>query len=603
MVRRFINVVTAFLLAATAFPQAFGRFGYSSNVSVSGFAVNAEGFTVNNPRAETFRFESPSKLWRPLLTSDMSQTVLMSGVGRSPLKFRTDLTAMGFSLYFQYGFGLKLTSITKPFVSWTEGSAGPDIPTPPVKWILVSFREDQPPVLLSFYGKNIAVRLEGRSGSWFLRSEQPFEGWVRVVAPFGGIGKPASSAASLGELVESVRKNESFLTGPIPKLIRTTYDESLSSVTVAWQFDQPGAVVPYPAILAPLAGYMVTIQSKTTRTTAVDETGPVTVTAEPVLRMTFPVRRIPTGRGLSVGKLTEELIATASPIDIPSIYELALANLLGQREKVIRQGASDCLNGYMANAKYEIEPFTNQRLPYSADGTGVDLLAAHALLMQSTITPVQATSEPNSLLTSVLFRRDWGSWMIWTPNPEISRRATALSAIAAAVCPEPERRLEGAMLQAGLVGQTGLQIWKKRQGLDGGEAPKFLETALGLRNSLFSGSAREPREDGFLKMLQSEVRVYGDIGLVTELKNGELVASWDSPDGQPTTVVFASAYPLEINDGTNTSITRSNEALGFTVVRCTPVKPGRCELIIVPPSWAKPLPGTVNAPRYSEVNR
>ncbi len=600
--RRLISACAALFIAACAPAQAFGRFGYSPDISIPAFTITKEGFRVNHPRAEIFAFETPSKAWRPAVTSDVSQTILLSGVGRMPAKLRADLYAPGFSLYFQYGFGFKIGSITKPFVSWVEGSVGPDIPTPPVKWLLISFKDDQPPVLLSFYGKEIPVRLQGRSGDWFLRSEQPFEGWVRVVAPFGVTGKPASTAASLGELVQAVKKNEAALTGPIPKLVKTTYDESLTSVTVAWQFDQPGAVVPYPAILAPLGGYPVTVHSKTVRTDALDENGPLTVTAEPTLRMTFPVRRVPTGRGISIGKLREMLISTASPIDIPSVCELAMANLLGQREKEIRQGADESMNGYLSTAKYEVEPFTNQRLPYAANGAGIDLAAAHALLMQSITTPVQATSEPNSLLSSVLLRRDWLTWRIWTPNAEISRRSSAIAAVAAAVCPEAERRLQGALLQAGLAGERGLGVWRRRQGQSSTETP-MLETMLGLRNSLFSSTSREPREDGFLKMLQSELRVYGDIGLVTELRNGELIASWDSAEGQPVTVVFASAYPIEINDGTNCSITRSEEALGFTVVRCSPVKPGRCELQITTPAWAKPLPGTVDPPRFSEVVR
>ncbi|MBX3119976.1 MAG: hypothetical protein KF784_13000 [Fimbriimonadaceae bacterium] len=598
---RFISAVTAVLLAAITSSQAFGRFGYTPNVRVPGFIVTTEGFNVDNPKADVFKFEAPSKMWRPVLTSDTSQTVLLSGVGRMPAKLRTDLWGMGFSLYFQYGFGLHLSTISKPYVSWAEGSAGPDIPTPPAKWVLISFREGQPPVLLSFYGKALSVKLSGRAGDWVLRSEEPYDGWVRVVAPFGFESRSASSAASLGELVATVKKHEAVMTGPIPKVTGVTTDDSLTSVTVNWEFDGPGAVVPSPAILAPLGGYPVTIHSRTTRLPGMDENGPITISDDPRIRMTFPVRRIPTGRGLSIGKSGEELIATASPIDIPSVFELALANLVGQREKVIRQGAGESLNAYLGGARYEIEPFTNQRLPYSPDGTGIDLAAAQALLMQSTMTPVQATSEPNSLLTSVLFRRDWATWTIWTPNPQISRRATALAALAAAICPEPERRLQAGLLQAGLASQRGLQVWRRRQSLDDGDPAQLLEVALGLRNSIFSGTAREPREDGFLKVLQSEIRIYGDIGLVTELKNRELVAKWDSPDGQPTTLVFASAYPIEINDGTNTSISRSEEALGFTVVRCAPVKAGPCELIITTPSWAKSLPANVAPPRYTEV--
>src|SRR5262249_5753733 len=148
----------------------------------------------------------------------------------------------------------------------------------------------------------------------------------------------------------------------------------------------------------------------------------------------------------------------------PSVAELAFANLPASRDTQTKETAEEALTEYLGEAKYTTEPYSNQQLPYTADGAGLDLAAAHALLMQSTITTVKATSEPNSLLTSVLWRRDWRTWTIWTPDLDLSRRAEALGALAAALCPEPARRLDAAMLEAGLASQEGLKVWQARNG-------------------------------------------------------------------------------------------------------------------------------------------
>lgn len=595
--RRSISVAALVLLAAAAFAQPFGRFGYVEKIDVPEFDLDRTGFRVRHDRADRFGFEEPSKVWNPVETTDLAQVILFSGIGRSPLKARVDLFAAGFSLYFQNGIGFKLGSTSAPYLTWAEGSVGPGVPTPNLKWVLVSFRDAQPPVLIALMGPAAAFEITGKAGDWRLRTSGLYRGWTRITAPIGLRAQAANSAASLGELKKRVLSMLPFLTEPIPKLTRIDITDEPAAVTASWVFDRPYALIPTPAVLANLGGYPLKLESPTVRIDSSDPAGPLSVTTTPFLSIRFPVLRIPTGRSLALGAPKQPAIGTVSPIDTASVAELSLANLPACRDVLTREAAEETMSKYLSEAAYSVEPYTNQRLPYAADGSGLDVAAAQALLMQSTITTVKATSEPNSLLTSVMWRRDWRTWRIWSPDPAVSRRAGALAALAGALCPEPSRRLDAAMLEAGLAAEAGLAIWQKRNGFS---APDKLPSApwSGLRKALFLYANPPPADEGFVRSLLSEIRVYGESAVSASPKNGGIALAWKAESSQPVSLMLASAYPIEISPSQNLASAAAEEALGFTVIRCVPEGAGPCELLVKTPEWASPLPPYVDAPRY-----
>jgi hypothetical protein len=231
----------------------------------------------------------------------------------------------------------------------------------------------------------------------------------------------------------------------------------------------------------------------------------------------------------------------------------------------------------------------------------LDLAAVHALLLQSTTTAERATSEPNSLLTSVSWRRDWYTWRLWCPDSALARRAAALAALAGAICPEPSRRAEAGMLQAGLSAERGLAVWQRRL-TPQSPIPKLLEAALPLRASFF---ALEPPVDdgGFFRSLLSEIRVYGEQAVSASLREGSIVVGWGTRDLSPKALILASAYPIQVSEGGNVTISEASEALGFTVIRYTPKEPGRCEIVLKKPEWAAALPSAADPPRYEESVR
>ena len=600
MARRTISALVVAIVAVAAQAQAFGRFGYSETVDIPTFTVTKDGFRIKHDRADMFRFAEPAKRWRALLTSDLSQTVSLGAQEGNPEKARFDLLGAGFSLYFRSGMSLRLSSTAGPYITWHEGSAGPGVPTPKVDWLLISFRDSQPPVLLTLQGAKAAFQVKGRSGDWRLESEEPLAAWVRVVAPSGLLPQATNSAAALGELKGRVQKNLKYFLGPVPKLVDLKLESDETGVSATWEFDRPYAIVPMAASLAALGGYPLRMSSSTIRIDSSDPDGPVSVLTDTQMSIRFPVRRVPTGRALTLGMPSIPPTGTISPLDVEGVSELALLNLLALRDDLARETADETLTKYLGEANYTTEPHTNQRLPFGENGEGIDLAAAQALLMQSTISTVKATSEPNSLLTSVRWRRDWRTWQIWTPDSAVSLRAGSLAALAAALCPEPMRRLDAAMLEAGLAARKGLQVWRTRTGFTPGPEPEFGPLG-GLRRAIFTYRSKTPEDDAFLGAVMSEIRVYGDRQVWAETKNGAIHLRWQAEDTKPMSIILASAYPLTATPTENLAQAFAEDALGFTVIRATAKERGLCEIRIGAPDWAGQIPKFVDPPRFREA--
>jgi hypothetical protein len=584
--------------------QAFGRFGYERRVVVPAFTVDGAGFSLNGPDAESFQFEAPSQVWSCQAMSAYGETVNLSGIGRSPVKLKADLWAPGFAVYLQHGLALKVRSKLCPYLSWTEGSVGPDVPTPKCPWVLVSFQDRLPPVLLAFVSRPEALRLVGKEGDWTLETESRYEGWVRIVAPCGLTPQKATSAEELGKLVAVVGRDADRWTQPAPQLQSFSVQDGATSVTATWSFDKPGAVVPVAAVLAPLGGYPVEIESKTERLNAANECGPVTLCSDPKLVVKFPVRRLPTGRSLPIGEISPASAATEERGDpISATVESAFANLQAARPATARSEAEDALASYLTAANYVLEPFTGQRLPFAASGSGADEAAAYAVLMQALYSTVSATSEANALLTSLSWRRDAYLWTFWSEDPVVERRTGALAALAGALCPEPARRAEGAMFEAGVAARRGLWVWRSRLDPEV-KAPALIEPVEAVRDAFFLSKRPGETEDAFAASLFSDIRVYGEQRvLLASLQAGGFRLAWSATAGQPDTLTLASAYPLEITARSVFDDFTVSQALGFTIVRFKPKSAGQSEAVLKIPSWALPLPSASGPPRYSETAR
>jgi hypothetical protein len=594
----FLSLLLLLLPASLLYAQAFGRFGYAQLPRVDGLSVEPTFVAVAANSADHLRFEHPASMWGPVATSDFEQTISFGKDQFSPAKIRITLSAPGVSMYCPNGLRFHLSTPSSPYLTWVEGSVSNGVPTPASDWLVLSFATKQPPLIFGFPSAPCSMRIDGRAGDWTL-SFSPLKGWVRVGPLLGIRGVSANTAFTLGQLSEQAAKQADLYTMLPPKLLGLSVESDLESVTATWRFDRPGAVLPTAAALADLGGYPIKIQSPFHRVEFDDPDGPLNVLSTRELRVRFPVKRVPTGRGVGIGAHEEEPLGTAAPNDIPSVVELALENLVASRSHLSQVTGQETFDEFFNQAEYATEPWTRQQLPYAATGRGIDLCAAHALLEQALSNASQTKSDQNSLLTSVDWRRDWLTWRLSVDDPLVARRAAALAALAGALCPEPERRLDAAMLEAGLAAERGLLIWRSHRDASL-KVPALLEAEYGLRQALFSLTGPKDKDDMFIQQVLSPIRVYGDVALSATQASGKLKLSWPVVESKPSHLSLASGFPVDLLRGGNFSRFKVGQTLGLTELHYIPEFSGDCWAFLTGPPWVKPLPPSLPVPPYSE---
>jgi hypothetical protein len=590
---RFSILLLLSYCAGQAGAQAFGRFGYAEHPNISGMNLDESGFSARHPRADRIKFTSKSKTWRPLTCSWDGMTVLLDGKAGSPQKIQYCLTAPGVTMYFSQGMRLGLSSTAAPYLSWAQGSVTNGVPTPAAKWLVLSFRDDQPPIAFGFPDGACSLQVSGKPGSWIVQSSLGFKGWVRVGLPMGTQGLAANTAGSLGRLAETMASEAALWTHRPEPLPRPTIESDSRSLIATWTFAAQGAIVPRAAVFASWGGDPVQVLSRVIRLNMTTEDGPVDVAAGNTIQVRFPCRRVPSGRFVAEGPAPVDPIGTASPIDIPSIIDLANESMSSSRDSLVGKAAEDTLSEYLAQAAYAKEPWTQAQLPYAADGNGYDIAAAQAYLMQAIENSQKGNQEPNSLLTSVAWRQDWWSWLPANMDAVRARRAALIASVAGAMCPEPEYRLTAAMFQAGAAAERGIALWNLRRGLIPSEQ-QFIEPLLGVRQALYSiGNVRGADYDFGLMML-SPVRVYGP--QVVNCEQGML--SWTAVDDAVAKLDLASGFPISVIPAANLAQCTSRGALGMLEVTYAPGAPGACQLKL--DLGGQALPKAVTPPRYSE---
>ncbi|RYG39389.1 hypothetical protein EON81_01260 [bacterium] len=565
-------------LFAGAGAQGFGRFGYTDRPVMPDLQLTPEG-------VGPILFDVPAPAWKVVVADETGATIGLGQGENGPSKARLSLLSSGIGLWFPKGLRLRINSIAAPYLTWPGGSVRNGVPTPSAPWLALSFGENAPPLILGFPSRPAALRIEGKPGSWTLEGPADFEGWLRVALPLGTRQITTNSSAALGKLAVQAAAFAPLVTGTMPTLMGTTVAADEAGVTATWRFDAPNALVPPAAFMASIGGSSLRVLSKVERPDAITAEGPLSFVKGKELTIRFPARRIPTGRAIGVGGQPRP-IATVSPFDAPSVAELAFENLLATADTSARTTAEAATGEWIGQAASAPEPNTGQTLLYGPNGEGIELAAAHALLSQSLVTSRRATSEANSLLTSLVWRRDWATWRLWLPDEALVRRTGALAALAAAICPEPERRLDAALFEAGLAAQKGFDVWKRRRGEIVSEPVR--EELFGPMRSTLFGKGKDP----FTVLLQSPLRIYGDASLRAETREAGICLSWPVVDVKAGVVALASGYPIQISALANLGQFRLAQALGFSEIRYLPETAGTCEILMTPsgslPAWVPP---------------
>lgn len=576
--------------ATLAVGQSFGRFGYSSVPQAPGFRIFEEGFRAQNVSSDLLRFASR---WSGKAAEVNERTATYVGEHRNgnPLKMRVDLRRPGFELYFPLGFRFTVSSTQSPYLTWPEGSAGADVPIPASKWFMLSFRTRQPPILFVFDGPPVSVKITGKAGNWTIENTGRYDGWIRVCLPLGARNADLSTAAQLGQAVITIQEDESFWTQKTPSLLDFRIRSDQDGITAVWTFDRPGAVVPAAALLSRAGGYPIQILSGIRVTSAEIWDGAIAYTTEPKLAITFPMRRIPTGRALTIDARDPPSITGDA---IPALVELALSNLVASNGAVLAKDIDERLDRYREAAVYTKEPNTGQRHPFDAAGTDFDGFAARVLLWQSQLHARGLPSTDNEWLRSASSRIDWFSWMPWMSDQVVSRRAAALLAIAGALCQEPERRLMGAMLQAGLCSQRGLRLYRQRRGFP--ELPyDLVEPMYSLRSGLYLMGP-----NAFVRSLASEVRVISDVRIRAEQEEGSVMIWWVPSSLQQHDIRFLIGRPVTARPTDNLLSLFATESLGELTLSYRAATLSECSASLLSPGWVTPLPAAQTVPRYSE---
>lgn len=597
--RPLLTSALAFLIMTGLGAQAFGRFGYSVVPVIPGFSLDKAGFRAKQPRADRLTFAAPAEQWKPIDVSSVSTTYALGGKNRAPSKLRVNLLAPGFELYFANGFSLDVSTLQGPYLTWADASIGPPNPTPEVPWVALSFSDAQPPILLSFEGKSCGVRITGKSGQWRIENATAFQGWVRVALPLGIVPMAATEVSQLGTLAQAVKSHDVFWNRPAPQIVSTSIKEDIDSLTATWTYDRPGVLVSTGLLLANLGGYSPTITSITRRIEAPTEEGPISYCIDSKLVVRFPIRRIPSGRSLTVGEAPSGEIGALSPFDISSVVRLALMNLIASGDDVAFSSADGILSDYLLGARYEEEPITGQKMPFEVNGKGLDAASAQALLTQALQLSRGVQAEPNSVLTSVLWLLDPASLRLWSTDALVARRSGALAAIACALSADPNVRLQGALLESGIAAERGLGIWKLDKRWE--KKPLVLiEPLQGLRDGLFFADTDKTGDDPFTLSLLSEVRLMRGPGLSATQTGNTATIKWAHKRNPANPMVFASGFPIAFSKGKNIKSIETSPSFGLTVLSYEPESRGECQIGIQMPIWARPLPKTVTVPSYSE---
>jgi len=575
------------LLGSIASPQAYGRFGFRALPNPPGFTLEPQGFRVSGVGADLCRFAAPLTGFKPTAVNDRKVVFEGPVAADLPSVLRTNLSAPGFDGLFGSGFSLHFSTNVSPLLSWSEGTVDAGLPTPPSKWAVLSFDDKQPPVLLVFE-KPVSLMVSGKAGDFKLGTAEPYKGWVRFCLP-SGQRAAASTAHDLGLVTKEVLKHEKFWTSQPPELLNVDVRQEDDHIVAVWTFDKPNAVVPVGALFARQGGYPLRSLTGVVETSADLFDGPVAYCPETKMSITFPCRRVPLGRPLVVGQTTFDVPATVSGLDFEGVASLALATLVADRPTTLvdmMRGVSDEYSHGLLASK---EPLTDSPQMLGADGQGIDLLAAHALAVQTTAWGEGQDSLRNPWLADVLKRRDWWTWTLVADDLKQARRAAALACVAAELCPEIDRRLSAAMLNAGLASQVVLQAYRAKRGFPalvaGTEQP--LER---LRRGLFSEGPAPLVTDPSLASLFAKVRVLSSTQVhVTEEKGG-YVLWWEPQTTGQADLLLASAWPFEVEPRQNLASVVPQPAVGTMVLRFKPLGKGACSVFMRFPKYAEPLP-------------
>ena len=578
--------------------QGFGRFGYTKYPQIPGFEFSDEGFKVKSPGSDRIRFSAPLKSFNRVLVNPYRVVALTDGGPGKPSKLRFDLADYGFSMYFSQGIELKVSSSASPFLTWKEGSTGNGVPTPDADWVALSFQDRQPALVFGFPEDKTGLTVTGELGAWTIKSKPGYKGWVRVCLPFGTEPYQATTARAVGRLSERCVQKELLWYGPLADLPEPFITEDSLGLDVTWKLPRQRTILPNLLFFAQYGSYPVKIQSLYTTYPSRINGEPVFVSAEPELRVRFPIKRIPNGRGLSLGELLPFETPEPNWKNPSELVTVALANTLANRARSVSPLVKKLLADYYEASTPVKEPNTKLNVFYDQKGDGMLAAAVHSLLTQSANigTPESPADDPQFI--SLSWRQDPYTGSLGIDHDD-QRRILAIAGIAGAFATDPELRLKAAMMEAALSAERGKEIWLRRQGLIR-PMPQFLEPLLGIRKGLFS-LTNETKPDPIVANWFSELRVFSAAPVWLNPLNPGYELCWEGQAKEIEEINLNLPYQIQLSSKRNIAGLFMSPGVGALGLRYEAQRTGQCSAVLVLPTFAEPIPLTALPPRYSEI--
>ena len=583
--------------ASSLSQQGFGRFGYTRYPDMPGFEFNDDGFKTKHPGSDRIRFSSPIKTLNKVAINSYRLVALTEGGPGKPSKLRFDLADFGFSMYFAQGIELKVNSTAAPYLTWKGGTSGPDVPTPDADWVGISFQDRQPALVFGFPEDKTGLKVTGELGSWTIKSSPKYKGWVRICLPFGTEPYQATTARAVGRLSERCVEQELLWYGPLNDLPEPTITEDSLGLDVSWKLPRQKTILPNLLFFAQFGSYPLKIQSLYTTYPSRIAGEPILVSAEPELRVRFPVRRVPNGRGLSLGELLPFENPEPNWKSPTKLVTLALANTLANRARSVTPLVKKLLADYYEDSTPVKEPNTKLNVFYDHKGNGMLAAAVHSLLTQSANIGQRESPADDPQFISLSWRQDPHTGSLGLEEDD-QRRILAIAAVAGAFATDPELRLKAAMMEAALSAERGKEVWLRRQGLIR-PFTQHLEPLLPIRKGLFSLTA-EVRTDPIVSNWLSDLRVFSSAPVWLNPLNPGLELCWEGLGTKFEEINLNLPYQIQISSKRNVAGLFLTPGVGSLRLRYEAQRDGQCAAVIGLPEFADPMPLTALPPSYSE---
>jgi hypothetical protein len=512
----------------------------------------------------------------------------------APKVVKANLRVPGIDFYFPMGVSWALGSVPAPFLTTTDASYGPDVPTPQTRWALLTIDARQPPVLFVF-DKELRLVVRGKPGDWRVASLNPDAAWVRLCLPRGLRPSQGTSASALGRAVQEVERILPDLSAKDPRLLETKVETLPGGRLVRWVYERSGVVVPPAAYLAQSVTSGVRIRTRVERLPIDLEEGPLVLTRERALELWLPIRDLPPWRAATVGPFPPT--HAEGPLHgVESAVTLAFACLLANCPERTLARASGILASQSASLAWTPDRASGRLLPGSPDGSQTDLAAACALLAAA-FERIPGQSPQTGLRKALRDLVDWHGWRLRASDPATSRRASALLAMALALGTDDGERALAAQIQASLLAEPSIVRVRRALGIEDKD-----ETGTGplraARAWLFGGDP-EPGFEPWARALSSPVRVMSRwaVDAVRTREGTDLRWAWLNGPREAVGVFV----PNRLDDPAPINLawerTTGPPWHGYQAI---PESIGPCSFFIPDAALPRPAPGTPPAFRYVE---